>query len=372
MSAETEAALDRIRGEVRGAQPQRPYDLGAHQQSRLRPAGHHGRGRDRQGDAGGVRRLPGPVWTVAVRDHARQRVRGAGQGERLRRAADAAAGHARAGVAGGGVRRPGVGGRQRQPGGAARSHAAACSAGRPSAAEDAGTLFDHPMLRLEVGGRHGLPGAGPDRVPVEGPVPRRRDQVVPGDRRAGRRRRRSRPRRSSPPCTCWRCARCLRSRAFPESAVAHDVVLVCPKDFSNQPTATFVDVRKQLTVLRRQLSRLTRIDALLSLLPPTLSLVRRRGPLLDVAADLREIEARYMPECLNNCELARFCRDEARGCTRALGRSVARGPGRGRDGRDGARAGAGRAAGRRRSRSRRRRCCGWRGRCGQECLGSAA
>ena len=114
----------------------------------------------------------------------------------------------------------------------------------------------------------------------------------------------------------------LAEQGFPESAVAHDVVLVCPKDFSNQPTATFVDVRKQLTVLRRQLSRLTRIDALLSLLPPTLSLSTTR-PAADVAADLRLIEARYMPECLNNCELCRFCRDEARGCTRVLGRTVA-------------------------------------------------
>src|SRR5690606_39586247 len=72
----------------------------------------------------------------------------------------------------------------------------------------------------------------------------------------------------------------------------------------------------------RRLSRLARIDALGSLLPPGLPRAPTR-PGDEVAADLRCIEARYMPECLNTCELARFCRNEAYGSTRALGRDVA-------------------------------------------------
>ena len=34
------------------------------------------------------------------------------------------------------------------------------------------------------------------------------------------------------------------------------------------------------------------------------------------------MDARYAPECLNTCEMCFFCRDEARGCTAALGRDA--------------------------------------------------
>lgn len=50
--------------------------------------------------------------------------------------------------------------------------------------------------------------------------------------------------------------------------VGHRVLLVCPKDFSNLPTASVVDVRKQRAVTRRQLTRLTRIEDIAAALPP--------------------------------------------------------------------------------------------------------
>src|SRR5690606_13665038 len=53
--------------------------------------------------------------------------------------------------------------------------------------------------------------------------------------------------------------------------VSHDAVLVCPENFANRPIATLLDVRKQLTVLRRQLSRLERIETLLDALPRDLT-----------------------------------------------------------------------------------------------------
>ena len=53
--------------------------------------------------------------------------------------------------------------------------------------------------------------------------------------------------------------------------VADETILVCPENFSNRPVAASLDVRKQLTVLRRQLSRIARIDDLLDLLPPGLT-----------------------------------------------------------------------------------------------------
>ncbi len=201
--------------------------------------------------------------------------------------------------------------------------------GRAAAAEDdAGTLFDHPLLRLEVGGRTAY--LEPDLITF-----RLRGQfhiveiksfpIIDGQADSGQ----------VAAAVTQAAVYLLALRALlaelgygPET-VAHDVVLVCPENFANQPTAVLVDVRKPLTVLTRQLSRLARIDTLLASLPPGLTL----DPLLDAdgipqrpATDLlcarRNIPARYAPECLDTCELCRLCRDEARDDTAALGRVV--------------------------------------------------
>jgi hypothetical protein len=112
-------------------------------------------------------------------------------------------------------------------------------------------------------------------------------------------------------------------------AVSAEVVLVCPRDFSNVPVATKVDVRRQLLVLEHQLARLTRIDSLLDALPDDLRLelaVDAGGrPVLDATAltrALAQISARYVPGCLSSCELAFFCRHEAAGQTAMLGVGV--------------------------------------------------
>ncbi len=105
--------------------------------------------------------------------------------------------------------------------------------------------------------------------------------------------------------------------------VRHRVLLVCPKDFSNLPTASVVDVRKQRAVTLRQLTRLTRIEDIAAGLP--------EGATFDPACPARElteaveaVEAAYAPECLAACELAFHCRAKARaaGAVEALGRSV--------------------------------------------------
>ncbi|BCL15896.1 hypothetical protein [Micromonospora sagamiensis] len=103
--------------------------------------------------------------------------------------------------------------------------------------------------------------------------------------------------------------------------VSADVVLVCPRDFANQPVASLVDVRRQLLVLRRQLTRMARLDALLAAVPEDFTVDPTAEPEALVAA-LRTVEAHYAPECLAACELAFFCRHEARGHTAALGRPV--------------------------------------------------
>ncbi|WP_326765732.1 hypothetical protein OG978_15105 [Streptomyces sp. NBC_01591] len=105
--------------------------------------------------------------------------------------------------------------------------------------------------------------------------------------------------------------------------VGHRVLLVCPKDFSNLPTASVVDVRKQRAVTRRQLTRLTRIEDIAATLPEgtTFDLECSRQQ-LDAAVE--SVGAAYAPECLAACELAFHCRAKAReaGAVEALGRSV--------------------------------------------------
>ncbi|WP_307874405.1 hypothetical protein [Frankia nepalensis] len=112
-------------------------------------------------------------------------------------------------------------------------------------------------------------------------------------------------------------------------AVSHEVVLVCPKDFSNVPVATTIDVRRQLLVLEHQLARLTRIDTLLDALPDDLTLDLAEngagGPVVTAEAltgALGRVAARYAPGCLSTCELAFFCRREAAGRTATLGAGV--------------------------------------------------
>lgn len=105
--------------------------------------------------------------------------------------------------------------------------------------------------------------------------------------------------------------------------VDHRVLLVCPKDFSNLPTASVVDVRKQRAVTRRQLTRLTRIEDIAAALPEGTTF-DPECPRQQLDAAVEAVGAAYAPECLAACELAFHCRAKAReaGAVEALGRSV--------------------------------------------------
>ncbi|WP_254407671.1 hypothetical protein [Streptomyces sp. GMY02] len=110
----------------------------------------------------------------------------------------------------------------------------------------------------------------------------------------------------------------------PGAEVGDRVLLVCPKDFSNLPTASVVDIRKQLSVTRRQLTRLTRIEDIASALPEGTTFDVTRCSDAELTSAVEAVPAAYAPECLSACELSFHCRDRAResGAVEALGRSV--------------------------------------------------
>ncbi|WP_230394733.1 hypothetical protein [Plantactinospora alkalitolerans] len=194
--------------------------------------------------------------------------------------------------------------------------------------EGAGTLFDHPLLGLEVAGQRVY--LEPDLIAFQHEgrfhvVEIKSFAVVDGQADP------SKVSAAAIQAAVYVLAmrEMLADAGYDPTIVSHDVVLVCPRDFSNQPTAVLVDVRKQLSVLRRQLSRMTKVDQMLAALPANLSFdlapdaagvpTRAPGALVDA---LHAVDARYAPDCLAVCELAYFCRNEAKGCTAALGTSA--------------------------------------------------
>ncbi|TXS40563.1 hypothetical protein EAO75_37085 [Streptomyces sp. uw30] len=115
----------------------------------------------------------------------------------------------------------------------------------------------------------------------------------------------------------------LAARLEPAPRVRHRILLVCPKDFSNLPTASAVDVRKQRAVTARQLDRLTRIEDIADALPAG-TCFSPELPAADLTAAVESVPATYAPECLSACELAFHCRARslASGAVTSLGRSV--------------------------------------------------
>jgi hypothetical protein len=185
-----------------------------------------------------------------------------------------------------------------------------------------GTMFDHPLLRLEVGGRHAF--LEPDLLAFQvgssfRVIEIKSFAVIDGQADGEK--------VSAAAIQSAVYVHALRELLGAQDRVHHETILICPENFSNRPVAARLDVRKQLTVLRRQLSRLSRIDDLLDALPPGLTLdldpdergTARRDP-RELAGALCQVDARYTPECLATCEMCYFCRAEADGHTARLGK----------------------------------------------------
>lgn len=220
-------------------------------------------------------------------------------------------------------------------------------------AEGAAVLADHPLLTLEVAGRTAY--VEPDVVALRA---RRTGSGLASDDAspAGRRSQlyiaevksfsvidgQADPTKVGAAATqaavyVLALRRLFASIGVDPDLVASDVVLVCPKDFSNSPTAHLVDVRRQIAAVSRQLERLPRIEALVDGLDPAIDFdlsadqpadkkeaAHPHRSAAELTKSLSMIEARYAPECVTRCELAFHCRSEARavGSADALGRSV--------------------------------------------------
>lgn len=204
---------------------------------------------------------------------------------------------------------------------ALREATEAAGAARESGADGAWTLLVHPLLALEVAGSPAY--LEPDAVVVR---PDGRWTVVEI---------KSFPMidSSADPSKVGAAARQAAVYVLALERVAgrlagarvdHSVLLVCPRDFSNLPTASVVDVRKQLSVTRRQLTRLTRIEDITAALPEGTRFDLARCSPAELTAAVDSVPAAYAPECLSACELAFHCRGRARtaGAVEALGRGV--------------------------------------------------
>ncbi|GAA1937227.1 hypothetical protein [Amycolatopsis minnesotensis] len=180
------------------------------------------------------------------------------------------------------------------------------------------TLYDHPMLRLVVGGHSVF--LEPDLVAFRigdrfhvveiKSFPIVDGQAAPAQVRSA---------------TTQACAYIIALRAMlaeagvGPGAVSETIVLVAPKDFTNRPTGAFVDARKQVATLTRQLARIERISDLVDLLPEGLTFDlaaddtgRPQRPAHELAEALDQVPATYFPDCLSHCEMAFFCRSRAR------------------------------------------------------------
>jgi hypothetical protein len=177
------------------------------------------------------------------------------------------------------------------------------------------TLFDHPLLRLPIAGQYVY--LEPDLVAfqhgeVHHVVEIKSFPVIDGQADPGK--------VAAAAIQSAVYVLALR-RLLGDDAVSHEVVLVCPKDFSNRPVAALIDVRKQLLILEHQLGRLRRVEELLDELPPGFNLDVAR-PAEELAGQLALLDARYSPDCIASCDLGFFCRNEAAGRTATLGTGV--------------------------------------------------
>lgn len=111
----------------------------------------------------------------------------------------------------------------------------------------------------------------------------------------------------------------LQRLGFDPDALRWSVILVAPKNFGRAPVAHEIPLRKKAMALSRVLAKVPRCDELLSDLPEdfTLDVAPHGGKKMTtreqnlLAAALRQLPERFVPECLASCDLGRSCRAQA-------------------------------------------------------------
>lgn len=181
-----------------------------------------------------------------------------------------------------------------------------------------GTLFDHPMLRLTVAGNPVY--LEPDLIAFQiagrfHVLEVKSFAIIDGQAESTQ----VKPATTQAAAYILALREMLAGHGGTEDQVSDRAIIIAPRDFTNTPVGALVDARKEISTLKRQLDRLTRVGDLLDLLPQGLTVDLQldqdgnpqRAP-GELAHALEEIPANYRPSCLGSCELARYCREQAR------------------------------------------------------------
>ncbi|QEV30913.1 hypothetical protein CP977_00815 [Streptomyces cinereoruber] len=216
------------------------------------------------------------------------------------------------------------------PLGLRRTHTSQLILGTAEGKSTPHTLLDHPVLTLNVAGRQTY--LEPDAIALRHDdvfhiVEIRSFPVIHG---------RADPLKAAVALT-QAAAYILALRELltrthrPATQVSDTVVLINPRNFTFQPTATTYNAAPQIKSLSRHLTRLDRLPDLLETLPPdtTCDLATSPDgtptrPRDNLIAALATMKPHYTPGCRHHCDLATHCRTEARnrGSIGALGTTV--------------------------------------------------
>jgi hypothetical protein len=110
----------------------------------------------------------------------------------------------------------------------------------------------------------------------------------------------------------------LERLGFDPELLVWSVILVAPRNFGRQPVAHRIPLKKKSMSLARVLRAVPRTADVLATLPDGLTFdVDPAGKLDELAlrsalrSAVESVPALYVPECVQNCDMAKFCRWEA-------------------------------------------------------------
>lgn len=123
----------------------------------------------------------------------------------------------------------------------------------------------------------------------------------------------------------------LERLGFDPELLVWTVILVAPRNFGRQPVAHRVPLKKKTMSLERVLKSVPDTEAVLKKLPAGLTFDVDPDGVLDedalraaLVAAVSLVDALYVPDCVQNCDMAKFCRSQAWAADdpARLGRSV--------------------------------------------------